>query len=388
MSGDAPILVATDSVTDAELIVNLLRDEFSNLSSSTDPDRITADFEQSKPAVLLLAFDALEKSDRYYLQLYRLNPLVHALPHRTIIFCNKNEVGLASDLCDKEVYDDYVLFWPLSHDVPRLPMAVKRALRDLQKTGAADTIHGMADQARRLVGLEAALERGVAEGSERAEAVSRSLERAEKEMGLAIDDFSNRLMKSGLVNADVVNDAAKLQSETEDLKTNAVRRSFHGVGEAVQPMRDWAGELNEELAPHLETARALKATAERISPVILVVDDDGFQRKQMAHALGRENVKLVFAASGAEALAALRKRRPDLILMDVMMPDIDGIEITRRLKSIEKFAAIPIIMITGNSKEAIVKASLKAGATDFIVKPVKKQALLKKLDKLLELTPI
>jgi DNA-binding response OmpR family regulator len=82
-------------------------------------------------------------------------------------------------------------------------------------------------------------------------------------------------------------------------------------------------------------------------------------------------------------LAVLRKRRPDLVLMDYALPDIDGVEATRRLKGVAQFAEIPVVMITGNSEKAVVVNSLKAGAVDFIVKPLDKDRLLAKIRGLL-----
>lgn len=84
-----------------------------------------------------------------------------------------------------------------------------------------------------------------------------------------------------------------------------------------------------------------------------------------------------------EALAILRKRRPDLILMDVGLPDIDGVETTRRLKSVEQFAKIPVIMITGRSEKSVVVESMKAGASSFAVKPFDQDVLCAKVSSLL-----
>ena len=70
MSNPARILVATDAVADADLVRTLLRDEFDNMVGSTHPDRAIQDFEKHRPEVLILAFDGLEKAERYYLGLY------------------------------------------------------------------------------------------------------------------------------------------------------------------------------------------------------------------------------------------------------------------------------------------------------------------------------
>ena len=78
-------------------------------------------------------------------------------------------------------------------------------------------------------------------------------------------------------------------------------------------------------------------------------------------------------------MTVLRKRRPDLILMDVQMPDIDGVELTRRLKASEAYAGIPVIMLTGQSEKEVIVDSLGAGAIDFVVKPFDRDTLLKKV---------
>jgi CheY-like chemotaxis protein len=112
---------------------------------------------------------------------------------------------------------------------------------------------------------------------------------------------------------------------------------------------------------------------------VLVVDDDEFQHRLLAQLLIEEQLELAFATSASTALAAMRKRAPELILMDVQLPDMNGIEVTQRLKAVHQFAAIPIVMITGASAKNVVMESLKAGAADFVVKPFDKDKLLAKM---------
>ncbi|MFC6668675.1 response regulator [Marinobacterium aestuariivivens] len=76
----------------------------------------------------------------------------------------------------------------------------------------------------------------------------------------------------------------------------------------------------------------------------------------------------------------MHRRRPDLVLMDVGLPDVNGIDTTRRIKSVKTFAQIPVVMITGHhgQKETVIQ-SRKVGAADFIVKPFEKAVLMRKL---------
>ncbi len=99
----------------------------------------------------------------------------------------------------------------------------------------------------------------------------------------------------------------------------------------------------------------------------------------MARILEPENYRLVLAGSGAQALSLMRKTLPDLVLMDVQMPDMDGIETTRRLKALPSFANVAVIMLTGRSEGSVVVDSLSAGAADFVVKPVDRDKLIAKV---------
>lgn len=384
MSTNACIFVAAESVDDATLVRKMLREEFEQVVASTDPQRAPADFDRHRPAVLVLAFESLEKAERHYLGLFRRSTVIHALPHRTVILCNKDDVHRAYALCRKDYFDDYVLFWPLSHDAPRLPMAVHHALRQLD-AAAADTpsAREFADPARRLVALHAQLEQQAASAGEHIEGADRSLRQARQEIGMALDGFSHRLAQGQFSALVEVKDAPGLQREFERLKAGEIAPRLEHAAAAVRPVRDWSGALLQDLARERAAAQALNALNERVRRRILVVDGDEFQHRLLHGLLADQGVDLAFAASAAAALAALRRQPPDLLLMDVGLPDLDGIELTRRVRAIERFAGLPIVMITGDSARDVVLRSVEAGATGFLVKPFGKETLLARIRDLL-----
>ena len=372
---DAAVLVASDSATDAALVKKLLSGEFGNIFMSTSPDKAAGDFDRQRPDVLVLAFDTLEKSEHYYLGLFRLSSASQLQPHRTIILCNKDEVQRAYALCCDGLFDDYVLFWPMTHDAPRLPMAVHIALRELAiLRDSSPTAAEFAAQARRLSELETLLEQQMAQSGQHIENTSHAMEHAEREISAALDGFSKRL--PDMVEAKGVDG---MEREIDRLKRDEIGQHFRTVAQSMQPLTQWANEFKRGCQPHIESIRSLNALAKRVRPTVLVVDDDKFQHKIINEILGGENYRLVFAASGAEALSTLRKVRPDLILMDVMMPGMDGMEVTKQVKAVPHLADIPIIMITGKSEKKIVTESLKAGATSFVVKPFERVTLLGKV---------
>jgi len=106
------------------------------------------------------------------------------------------------------------------------------------------------------------------------------------------------------------------------------------------------------------------------APKILVVDDQPINVQLLKRKLEKEGIEVSTAYSGQEALARVEENRPDLILLDVMMPDMDGIEVCMRLQASKASRAIPIIFVTArNNKEGKLEG-LAVGAVDYITKPI------------------
>ncbi|EXJ14401.1 response regulator [Imhoffiella purpurea] len=102
---------------------------------------------------------------------------------------------------------------------------------------------------------------------------------------------------------------------------------------------------------------------------ILIVDDQPENLHAMRHILGGD-YRLLFAANGAEALKATRKRHPSLILLDIEMPDMDGYSVCRALKADSATEEIPVIFVTGLADAGNEASGFEAGAVDYIVKPL------------------
>ena len=116
---------------------------------------------------------------------------------------------------------------------------------------------------------------------------------------------------------------------------------------------------------------------------ILIVDDLPSNLRLLASILEPEGYCLLMAESGQDGLDVARAERPDIILLDIMMPDISGTEVCRELRSEPQFKAIPIILITAMSAKEHLVDGLDAGADDFISKPVDRDELLARVRSLL-----
>jgi len=107
-----------------------------------------------------------------------------------------------------------------------------------------------------------------------------------------------------------------------------------------------------------------------MSAKILIVDDNPNALKLVGYALHREGFEVTVAQSGPEALAKAEATPPDLVILDIMMPDMDGFEVCRRLRAMPRTARTPVIMLTAKSQVEDRVMGFQAGADDYVTKPV------------------
>lgn len=113
-----------------------------------------------------------------------------------------------------------------------------------------------------------------------------------------------------------------------------------------------------------------------IEKTILVVDDDPDVRLSLKVRLAVHHYNLVFAVDGVSSIAEARKHAPDLIILDLGLPAGDGFVVLERLKANERFALIPVIVVSGRDRFANRDRAIKAGARTFLQKPVDNDHLL------------
>lgn len=116
---------------------------------------------------------------------------------------------------------------------------------------------------------------------------------------------------------------------------------------------------------------------------VLVADDDEDILQLVSFRLQRAGYTVVTAADGPQALAAAREHKPDLAVLDVMMPGLNGYEVTRQLRADAATAQIPVILLTARVQEADVSRGFEAGADDYLRKPFSPQELRSRVQAIL-----
>ncbi len=117
---------------------------------------------------------------------------------------------------------------------------------------------------------------------------------------------------------------------------------------------------------------------------ILLVEDNEINRDMLSKRLIRKGYELVMAVDGAEGVEKAKKEIPELILMDMSLPVLDGWEATRQIKSDPELRSIPIIALTAHAMAGDREKTIEAGCDDYDTKPIDLQRLLGKMQKLLE----
>jgi adenylate cyclase len=170
--------------------------------------------------------------------------------------------------------------------------------------------------------------------------------------------------------------AACLSLKDKVPESDEIRRDIDRIASATEHLSDLVGNgLAQRVAernaamPLPEIAKVQGHKPDAGSGVILVVDDNEENREMLSRRLSREGFEVHCASGGAEALEALRTASADLVLLDVMMPDINGYEVLQRMKADSRLSDIPVLMISSLEDTESVARCIELGAEDYLPKP-------------------
>ena len=183
---------------------------------------------------------------------------------------------------------------------------------------------------------------------------------------------------------DAVSPALDADIERGDVILEIDRRPIRSVDDYDRP---WPRHVRATCSPSTSTSRAWTNGGSRPSasttvgdsiasmkPRILVIDDEGAIRDSLRMILEYEDYQFVGAASGQEGLALAQRERPDLVLLDIKMPGMDGMEVLRKLHALDE--TLPVVMISGHGTTATAVDAIRSGATDFLDKPLSSERVI------------
>jgi CheY-like chemotaxis protein len=124
-----------------------------------------------------------------------------------------------------------------------------------------------------------------------------------------------------------------------------------------------------------------------VSAKILVVEDEPENRLLIGIVLSTEGYQVIPAVDGADALERMAQEPPDLILLDLMMPQMSGVEVLERLRADPATASIPVIVLTALAQERDIEHAVSRGAQGYVIKPFEPDELLKRIEQTLGIIP-
>ena len=380
----ATVMVAGDSAADLQVIVERLSDDHDRVVGSLDPLAAVRDFEALLPQVIVLGFDTIQKSDHYLLSLYRESQLASRHRHRTVLLCSQSEVAAAYGLCKKGCYDEYVLYWPMAQDGLRLSMSVWLAVQAvLAETAQPDPRQQIARHAGQVAEVQQLLAHELVEGRLAADTLAGALDQVESAVDQAIDQFGRRVTTPAPGTPAAVSHPAAFGSELDQLKRVGVHDAFVAGAKTVEAATAWPASATQRLESVARQVRDLAGAVPKSRATLMIVEDDEVQRELIAAALEGGNLELIMLPDGASLIGAIRRRKPSMILMDINLPDIDGVALTRTLRGQPRLSGVPVLMLTGEASRESLAKSIEAGAVGYIVKPFTRETLLKNIERFL-----
>ena len=228
---------------------------------------------------------------------------------------------------------------------------------------------------------------GVGIASDSLERIFQPLERGESPeviakpggagLGLTIARQLASAMHGKLSAQSELGEGSRFVFEVPVAETEATEAEILTYGERREGLRETVGMM-------LADAAEMVPLGGGEAPVILVVDDEPINIQVLRNVLAPQGYIVHAAENGIDALAAIDKQKPDLVVLDVMMPQMGGLEVARRLRDRYGLLDLPIIMVTARSRTRDVIAGFEHGANDYVVKPFVKDELLARIATLLE----
>jgi CheY-like chemotaxis protein len=375
------IMIVGDNQFNIEEVVRLSSSPIMVIHQAMDSEWAIEQFDRTPCHVLILCHSQISDAENFYNSFIMFSDKAMETPHQTLLLCDGKDSAKANTICSKQAMDDYVIYKPL-YDVQRVRFSIGLAMDRLESQNYKSIIE---ERLTNMVGnigqIRSDLSDQIDKVSHCQQVMSTQENSSEEilEKGIfRIKEKLERLHGDGIIN---INDQEKFTDEYNKIKTECIEENKTLLDENYD--LSWIENMKSNFSGVRDNAESIlkkEATEESKNPLkILIVEDEAVNQKMMEMMLIREGFTVKVAGDGISAINIAENWLPSLILMDIKMPKMNGLKVTQKLKSNRKFKETRIIMLTGHSEQAVVKECLKAGASDFIVKPAQKDELLDRI---------
>jgi CheY-like chemotaxis protein len=196
-----------------------------------------------------------------------------------------------------------------------------------------------------------------------------------------LDQFEKHLKDAAQSQAAKTIENSGLRQKFDGLRPERVATEMQQVDGKLQEAQQWARQFDKDYRE--QAATVTRHEFPPAQPVVMLVDDDEVYREMLGIMLEEVGLRLVQSNTGEAGLAEMRKRRPDIVLLDYEMPGLGGEGTLRQMKADPELQNIPVIMLTGVGTREVMMATKQAGAANFIVKPSNRPTILAKITSLL-----
>ena len=375
------ILLVTDTRYEQDNIQQLLLEEYGQILQATNETAALQLFKKHHPSLLIISYEEVDKAKAFYLSLYIKDKKIYDVPHKTILLCRGKESHKAYELCVNSVISDYVADRPM-FDPYRLRLSVRQAIESHKREQNAfwhsNQIDKITEDLNQL--YKFVVEKLKSMGGEQKDTVT-SFNNYTKKLSTDIKSLEQSIAPLCVTDVENENDAVTMTKGFSQFSSKSIKSGSKKVLKQLNKTNNSMANLNKGLLENFDSIHH-NTDIHNITK-ILIVDDDPFYCEMVIEMLKSETINVSSATDGRSALDDLRFNKPDIILLDYMMADLDGLMVLKIIKSNPNLKSIPVIMLTGDSSRTVVSNCMKAGAVEFLIKPSDRVTLLSKIEKVL-----
>ena len=375
------VLVVTDSREELEKLLHLLTPEFGSILNSDTESLAVSLFKKYHPTLLVLAFEEVAKAEKFYLSLYNLDQEIYRAPHKTLLLCKGSESKQAYELCKAGILNDYVADRPL-FDPFRLRLSVSQALKNHDTEQNSFWLNQHIEKVSSGIHkFNSFINNHIFSSKEQQDETVQSFHQYTEKLTSDLKLLEENLTSLAL-NENLFRDEKKqVIAQFDQFKKESIEAGSETLKQTMQQAKELLGNLDEGYHSYQE--KVGPDPADDSITEILLVDDDDIYREIVITMLKSDTMHVHAVADGRSALRHLMVARPDIILLDYLMPGLDGLAVLKEIKSNPATKKIPVIMLTGDSSREVVGGSVHGGAAKFLIKPSDRNTVLSKIKQVL-----